>query len=75
MKRYKIKATKELKEKLIPFFKRFEKIENNFCNDVEIFEKRMEKETGIKGIEFFFSDGEMVGIGNAERTMELIHRP
>jgi len=33
----------------------------------------MEKATGIKGIEFFWCDGEIAGIGNMSRTLPLIH--
>ena len=33
----------------------------------------MEKVTGIKGIEFYHCDGEIAGIGNADRSMSLIH--
>jgi len=33
----------------------------------------MAKKTGIENIEFFFCDNEIVGIGNVERTMRLIH--
>ena len=32
----------------------------------------MERETGIKGIEFFACDGDYVGVGNGDRTMKLI---
>jgi len=35
-------------------------------------EKTISKETGIKDIEFFFSDNECVGVGNVDRTMKLI---
>ena len=36
-------------------------------------EKRMEKATKIKGIEFFWCDDGIVGIGNTDRTLELIY--
>jgi len=37
-------------------------------------EKAMEENTGIKGIEFFFCDNEVVGIGSSDRTLPLIFR-
>ena len=36
-------------------------------------EREMAKKTGIENLEFFFCDNEIVGIGNVERTMRLIH--
>ena len=35
-------------------------------------EKWMVKESGIKDVEFFFVDGEIAGIGNESRTIELL---
>ena len=45
-----------------------------FCKRIVEIELEMEKETGIKGIEFFRSpdDGCYCGIGNVDRTMKLI---
>ena len=70
---YKYRKTKELIKKLKPYWKEYQKLDNLHRNLVYELEKKMEKETGIKGIEFFFCDNECAGIGNAERTMELIH--
>lgn len=56
------------------YFEELDKIENRFHKAVYRLEKRMEKETGISGIEFFWCDNEIVGIGNVGRTMKLIHR-
>lgn len=72
-KEYKIKKTKELVEKLKPYWKELKKLDNLHRTLVYELEKKMEKETGIKDAEFFMVDNEYVGIGNAERTMELIH--
>lgn len=70
---YKIKNTKKLRKKLVPFCKEFSAIEDEFYTRINELEKRMEENIGIKGIVFFPSDGSYVGVGNADRTMELIH--
>jgi hypothetical protein len=69
----KFKLTKKQKEQLIPFIKRAEEIEDKFYRAINNLEKIMEFETGIEGIEFFMRSNSIVGIGNADRTMELIH--
>lgn len=73
-KKYKIKKTKALVRKLRKYMNEYSEIESEFYQSKGELEKKMERETGIRGIEFFFCDGEMSGIGNDERTMELIHR-
>jgi len=72
MKKYKIKKTKALIKQLQPYWKEMEDVENRFFNKLIKLEKKMKKETGVEGIEFFHCDGEVVGIGNSSRTMELI---
>ena len=71
-KEYKYPKTKELIKKLKPYWTEVQLILDEFYGQLNILEKKMEKETGIDGIEFFFMDNEIVGIGNAERTMDLI---
>lgn len=74
MKKYTIKPPS--KRVLKKYWEELEVAENNFYEWVGNIEAKMEKETGIKGIEFFkdtMSEG-YVGIGNIERTMKLIHR-
>lgn len=74
-KKYKIKKSKELIEKLKPYWIAYEKIEDKFYNELGNLETEMETYTNIKNIEFFFADtNECVGIGNVSRDMELIHR-
>ena len=47
--------------------------ENQWYEAIGGLEKTLERETGIKGIEFFRNDfGEFAGIGNIARTMKLI---
>lgn len=56
------------------YWKDVKKLEENFYRGIGRFEEKMSKETGIPDIEIFFCDGEMVGIGNYDRTMKLIQR-
>lgn len=72
-KTYKIKKTKKLVKKLKSYWLVYGCIVDNYYEEIRKLEEKMEKETGIKGIEIFFCDGEAVGIGNADRSMELIH--
>ena len=74
MNNYKIKKTKKLIKQLQSYWKELDIAEAKFRQATAEIEKRMEKETGIKGIEFFMCDNEYVGIGNLATTMELIHR-
>jgi len=70
---YEIKKTKELIDKLKPYWKELQKIQTNFVTSLIEIEQKMEKETGIKDIEFFQSDVGYCGIGNVQRTMALVH--
>jgi len=70
----KIKITRKLLRILRAYTKLYGRIEGRYYKELNRLEKMMEQETGIKGIEFFLCDGEMAGIGNAERTMKLILR-
>ena len=69
-KNYQIKppSRKVLKK----YWEELEVAENEFYKWVGRIEAKMEAETKIEGIEFFSCDGAYVGIGNADRTMELI---
>ncbi len=68
----KIKKTKKLIKQLQPYWKMFRVEEREFEEHISNIEKEMEKATGIKDIEFFHCDGEIMGIGNVSRNMELI---
>jgi hypothetical protein len=74
MKKYKIEKTKKLIKQLNPYYKQYKEIENRYYEDIRDLEIEMEGVLGIKEIEFFFCDNEMVGIGTADRTMALVHR-
>ena len=73
--KYKIKPPS--KKVLKKYWDELEVAENHFSEWVGKIEAKMEKETGIKGIEFFrdtmCGDG-YVGIGNMDRTMKLQQR-
>lgn len=70
----KIKITPKLIRILKAYTRLFKKIEGKYYSSIDKLEKQMRKETDIKDIEFVFCDGEFSGIGNTDRTMELIFR-
>jgi hypothetical protein len=71
---YQYKKTKELIKQLKPFLLAIESVEQQYSKDIRKIEEEIEEITGIPEIELIFCDNEIVGVGNAERTMELIHR-
>jgi hypothetical protein len=73
MKNKTIIPTKEQKRIIKISWLRFVEIENEFYDKLNELEKIMEAATKIEGIEFFSCDGEYMGVGNADRTMKLIH--
>ncbi len=74
MKHYKIKLTPKLLKKLKYWWKIYHCIEDEYWTSVGETEKKMAKDTGIEGIEFFHTEGMACGIGNVSRTMKLIHQ-
>ena len=74
MKNYNIKINKRQLAIMKEAWKQLQKDEDIFSGLVMATEKWMEKETGIKDLEFFMCDNSYVGIGNADRTMKLIQR-
>lgn len=72
-KKYKIKVTQKLVKQLKPFWRESQDIQDSYNIKIAGLEREMAKKTGIENIEFFFCDNEIVGIGNVERTMRLIH--
>ena len=72
MKKYKIEITPALRLKLRRWWAIYHTIEDEYWQAIEETEKKMEKDTGIKGIEFFISGGECLGVGNGEKTMPLV---
>jgi len=76
MKLTKEKPIKPTKKQLIiikQYWKKLQELESKFLMRVRTLEAEMEKDTKIKNIEFFSCDGGYVGVGNADRTMDLIH--
>ena len=73
-KTYKIKITKKLINQLKSYWVEAHQAYNNLFGELNEIEAKMVKKTGIKEIEFFWVDNEIVGIGNADRTMPLIQR-
>lgn len=69
----KAKKTKKLIKQLKPYWKEVRKLESKFYKQLYKLQDKMRKETNIKGLEFFYCDGENVGIGNESRDMELIY--
>jgi biotin synthase-like enzyme len=68
---------KKLKQKLVKeYFQELDAIENECFDRVRALERFMQNETGIKDLEFFYSDGCIVGIGTPtrEKKLKLIHR-
>ena len=55
------------------YFKRLSQIEDTFYDKVQALESEMKKECG-DDIEFFWVEGNIVGIGNEDRTMKLLYR-
>lgn len=65
---------KPSKKQIDKYFEWLDKEENYFWNKIMIIQHIMKKETGIKGIEFIWVDGSIIGIGTDDRKMKLIHR-
>jgi hypothetical protein len=72
-KKYKYPA-KEWGKKLSKYWAELKRIESRFYGEIYELEKKMSKATGIKEIEFFWHDNSIVGIGNVDKSLELIHR-
>jgi hypothetical protein len=69
----KIPKTGDLILDLKPFWNEAREAEIDFHIKLAEIESRMYEKTKIEGIEFYFCDNSIVGIGNFDRTMELIH--
>jgi hypothetical protein len=70
----KIKVTPKLLKQLHVFWPKIELVQDKYWEEIKKMEGEIEELTGINGIEIFHSDNGIVGIGNVERTMRLIHR-
>ena len=74
MKNYKIKPNKKQLELMKLYWGMFKAEEAIFWSRIGELERKLSKETGIEDCEFFYSDNECVGIGNADRTIKLLQR-
>ena len=72
MKGYIVKPNKKQLEIIKLHWDMFKAEETLFWAKMGELEKKMSKETGIKELEFFNSDGDWCGVGNADRTMKLL---
>ena len=71
MKKYKY-AKKVWAKRVGKYFDELEEIEKKHWKAIRKLETKMRQETSIDDIEFIFIDGQLAGIGNISRTMELI---
>jgi len=73
-KQYKIVPTKKQLNILKKYWKRYQDNYDKFWGETGELERAMNIETKIKDLEFFWCDGECVGIGQYDRKMALIPR-
>jgi hypothetical protein len=66
------KKRQELIKKIKPFIAKYRRAEDIFSSEIAAIEDEMAKAVGIEDIEFFLNDG-LAGVGNASRTLGLIH--
>ena len=64
---------KNLIKKLKPYWNKVDDITGKMYTEIAELEEKMAKELDIEDLEIFFVDGEPRGVGNASRTMKLIH--
>jgi hypothetical protein len=73
-KLYKIIPTKKQLSIMKLYWSMFQVEENTFWGKIGNLEKSMSAATKIPGLEFFQSDGDWCGIGQADREMKLIQQ-
>lgn len=66
--------TKAEIKKLKVFWKKLQKMQEEFDSDVHILEDLMQKALDIDDLEFYMSDDGYCGIGNMSRTIKLVQR-
>lgn len=72
-KKMKPRPKKELIKKLKPYWISQEAAFDLYIQRVANIEDEMRKELKMPKLEFFWCDGAIVGIGNEDRTLKLIH--
>lgn len=73
-KTYTLKPTKKQLKVMKEFWNLLKEREEKFLDDVYNLEQEMQLVSGIEDLEFFKCDGDYVGIGNVDRTMNLIQQ-
>jgi hypothetical protein len=73
IKMKKIKVTPKLLKQLQLYWPKVQLVVDKYWEEIAKMEKELEELTGINDIEIFHSDNDIVGIGNTERTLRLIH--
>ena len=68
-----IKVTPKLLKQLHFYWPKVKLVQEKYWQEIAKMEKELEELTGIKDIELFHSDNDIAGVGNAERTVRLIH--
>lgn len=64
MKKINKKELKDITIRLKPYWAKFKKIQNGYFKKIRLLEEEMNKKMNIKTqLEFFYCDGECVGIG------------
>jgi len=72
-RQFTIKKTPELMAKLAPFWKEAAEAADAYRMKLSEIETRMYEATKIEGILFWMGDDGLAGIGNLDKSMELIH--
>ena len=74
MKKYTVKPNSDQLKIMKLYWKLLQGEIKTHNQKVRELEESLEEQTGIKGVEFFMSEyGSFCGIGNADKTMALIH--
>ena len=78
MKKKNKKELNEIIKELKPFWKKYQKLQSNYFKQIRILEEEMNKKIKPKTkIEFFYVDGECVGVGaedySERKFFPLIH--
>ena len=70
-----MKTKLDLNKKLqTKYFDLLNAADDRYQTEIDCIEELMKLDTGIDDIEFIWVDGCIVGIGNSDHTMKLIHR-
>ena len=68
----KIKFTEAEKKKLKEYWKKQDLLFEEYINKIFSLQEKMQKDLKIEDIEFFWVEGNIVGIGSIDRNYELL---